>query len=121
RRDPEKVRITAQLIRISDQRTIWSRQYDRERTSLLALQQEIAQEIADEIQLVLGDGQKRIAPARGLPIFPSSYDAYDLYLKGRYFLNKRSAQGFQQAIDYFQQAITKDPHYALAYAGLADS
>lgn len=121
RRDPEKVRITAQLIRISDQRTIWSRQYDRERTSLLALQQEIAQEIADEIQLVLGDGQKRIAPARGLPIFPTSYDAYDLYLKGRYFLNKRNAQGFQQAIDYFQQAIAKDPHYALAYAGLADS
>lgn len=121
RRDSEKVRITAQLIQVSDQKTVWSRQYDRELTTLLALQQEIAQEIADEIQLALGDGQKRIAPARGTAAPPASYDAYDLYLKGRYFLNKRNTQGFQQAIDYFQQAIAKDPGYALAYAGLADS
>ena len=120
RRDSQNIRITAQLIRINDQRTIWSRQYDRELTSILVLQQEIAQEIADEIQLTLGDTPRRIAPAR-LPALPTSYDAYDLYLKGRYFLNKRNAQGFQQAIDYFQQAIAKDPHYALAYAGLADS
>lgn len=121
RRDSEKVRITAQLIQVSDQKTVWSRQYDRGLTTLLALQQEIAQEIADEIQLALGDGQKRIAPARGLANSPTSYDAYDLYLKGRYFLNNRNAQGFQQAIEYFQQAIAKDPRYALAYAGLADS
>ena len=121
RRDSEKARITAQLIQVSDQKTIWSRQYDRQLTSLLALQQEIAQEIADEIQLALGDSRKRIAPTRGLATSPTSYEAYDLYLKGRYFLNKRSAQGFQQAIDYFQQAIAKDPRYALAYAGLADS
>lgn len=121
RRDSEKVRIAAQLIRISDQKTVWSREYDRELTSLLALQQEIAQEIADEIQLTLGDGQKPIAPPGGLATSPTSYDAYDLYLKGRYFLNKRNAPGFQQAIGYFQQAIAKDPRYALAYAGLADS
>ena len=120
RRDSQNVRITAQLIRISDQRTVWSREYDRELTSILVLQEEIAQEIADEIQLTLGDTPRRITPAR-LPGSPTSYEAYDLYLKGRYFLNKRSAQGFQQAIDYFQQAIAKDPRYALAYAGLADS
>jgi TolB-like protein/DNA-binding winged helix-turn-helix (wHTH) protein/Tfp pilus assembly protein PilF len=121
RRDSEKVRITAQLIRVSDQKTVWSRQYNRELTSLLALQEEIAQEIADEIQLALGDSPKRITPAPGPAASPTSYEAYDLYLKGRYFLNKRNAQGFQQAIDYFQQAIAKDPRYALAYAGLADS
>ena len=121
RRDPEKVRITAQLIRISDQRTVWSREYDRELTSILALQQEIAQEIAGEIQLTLGDSPRRIVPARGPVTSPTSYEAYDLYLKGRYFLNKRTPLGFQQAIDYFQQAIAKDPRYALAYAGLADS
>ncbi|MHB8486210.1 MAG: FlgO family outer membrane protein [Candidatus Acidiferrales bacterium] len=121
RRDSKTVRITAQLIRISDQRTVWSREYDRELTSTLALQEEIAQEIADEIQLTLGDTPRRIAPAPGLAASPPSYEAYDLYLKGRYFLNKRNAQGFQQAIDYFQQAIAKDPRYALAYAGLADS
>lgn len=121
RRDPEKVRITAQLIRIGDQRTVWSREYDRELTSILALQQEIAQEIADEIQLTLGGSPRRIVPARGPVTSPTSYEAYDLYLKGRYFLNKRTPQGFQQAIDYFQQATAKDPRYALAYAGLADS
>ena len=121
RRDSQKVRITAQLIQVSDQKTIWSRQYDRQLTSLLALQQEIAQEIADEIQPALGEGPRRISPALGLAPSPTSYDAYDLYLKGRYFLNKRNAQGFQQAIDFFQQAIAKDPRYALAYAGLADS
>ena len=120
RRDSEKVRITAQLIRISDQKTIWSREYDRELTSILVLQQEIAQEIADEIQLTLGDSPRSIAPARP-PASPTSYEAYDLYLKGRYFLNERNAQGFQQAIGYFQQATAKDPRYALAYAGLADS
>src|SRR6185437_1058183 len=121
RRDSEKVRITAQLIQVTDQKTVWSRQYDRELTSLLVLQQGIAQEIADEIQLVLGEGHRPIAPAPGLAASTTSYDAYDLYLKGRYFLNKRTPQGFQQAIDYFQQAIAKDPRYALAYAGLADS
>ncbi len=119
RRDSQNVRITAQLIRISDQRTVWSREYDRELTSILVLQEEIAQEIADEIQLTLGDTPRRIAPAQ--PPAPASYAAYDLYLKGRYFLNKRNPQGFQEAIDYFQQAIAKDPRYALAYAGLADS
>ncbi|MGH9731505.1 MAG: winged helix-turn-helix domain-containing protein, partial [Candidatus Acidiferrales bacterium] len=104
RRDSQNVRIAAHLIRISDQSTVWSREYDRKVTSILVLQQEIAQEIADEIQLTLGD-HKRMAPASGLVASATSYEAYDLYLKGRYSLNKRTAQGFQQAIDYFQQAI----------------
>ena len=121
RRDSAKVRITAQLIRMSDQKSVWSRQYDRELTTLLALQGEIAQEIADEIQLTLGNGHKRVAPYPEPAPSPSSYETYDLYLKGRYFLNKRNAQGFQEATEYFQQAIAKDPHYAQAYAGLADS
>ena len=120
RRDSQNVRIAAHLIRISDQSTVWSREYDRKVTSILVLQQEIAQEIADEIQLTLGS-HKRTAPPSGLVVSATSYEAYDLYLKGRYSLNKRTPQGFQQAIDYFQQAIAKDPHYALAYAGLADS
>lgn len=121
RRDSQKVRITAELIQMSDQKTIWSRQYDRELTSILALQGEIAQEIAHEIQLILGDEGKRFAADPKPGASPVSYDAYDLYLKGRYFWNKRSAQGFQQAIVCFQQAVTKDPNYARAYAGLADS
>lgn len=120
RRDSDKVRISAQLIQVKDQTHLWARQYDRELTSLLALQGEIAQEIADEIELTLG-GRKRIAADPKPATSPSSYEAYDLYLKGRYFWNKRTAQGFQQAIQNFQQAITKDPNYARAYAGLADT
>jgi len=120
RRDSDKVRITAQIIQVSDQTHLWARQYDRELTSLLALQGEIAQEIADEIQLTLGD-HKRIGPDRDPPLSPKTYEAYDLYLKGQYFWNKRTAQDLRQAIEYFQQAAAKDPSYARAYAGLANS
>jgi len=121
RRDADKVRISAQLIQVKDQTHLWAEQYDRGLTSLLALQGEIAQEIADEIHLTLGGDHKRIAADPKPAASPSSYEAYDLYLKGRYFWNKRTVQGFQQAIEYFQQAITKDPNYARAFAGLADS
>jgi TolB-like protein/DNA-binding winged helix-turn-helix (wHTH) protein/Tfp pilus assembly protein PilF len=119
RRDAGKVRITAQLIQARDQTHIWARQYDRELRDLLAVQGEIAQETADEIQLTLGDHKSSVAPAPALS--PRSYDAYDLYLKGQYFLNKRTAVDLEEAIRYFQQAIAKDPDYARAYAGLADS
>jgi len=121
RRDSGKVRISAQLVQMKDQTPVWSRQFDRELGGLLALQGEIAQEIADEIQPILGSDHKRIAADRKSAASPSSYEAYDLYLKGRYFWNKRTKEGFQQAAEYFQQAISKDPNYARAYAGLADT
>jgi len=121
RRDSGKVRITAQLVQMKEQTPVWSRQYDRELSGLLALQGEIAQEIADEIQPILGGNHKRIAADLKSTASPSSYEAYDLYLKGRYFWNKRTKDSFQQAAEYFQQAIAKDPNYARAYAGLADT
>ncbi|MFY9583637.1 MAG: tetratricopeptide repeat protein [Candidatus Acidiferrales bacterium] len=120
RRDSNKVRINAQLIQMRDQTQIWAREYDRDLSNLLALQGEIAQEIADEIQTTLHQG-KRVEAAHQPSFSPQAYVAYDLYLKGRYFWNKRTVQGFQQAVEYFQQAIAKDPNYARAYAGLADS
>ncbi len=120
RRDANKVRITAQLIQIKDQSHIWARQYDRDLNNLLALQAEIAQEIGDEIQLTLSD-HRRIDTTRQSSLSPQAYEAYDLYLKGRFFWNKRTGQGFQQAIEYFQQAIAKDPNCSRAYTGLADS
>ncbi len=120
RREADRVRITAQLVQMKDQTHIWSRQYDRELKSLLALQGEIAQETADEIQLTLGSRPKLWATDRKLAS-PTSYHAYDLYLKGRYFWNKRTKDGFHQAADYFQQSIANDPNYARAYAGLADT
>jgi TolB-like protein/DNA-binding winged helix-turn-helix (wHTH) protein/Tfp pilus assembly protein PilF len=120
RRDSDHVRITAQLIQVKDQTHLWARKYDRELSSLLVVQGEIAQEIADEIQLTLGDHRPQTPNAMS-SLSPQVYQAYDLYLKGQYFLSKRTIAGFQQAIEYFQQATTKDPNYARAYAGLADS
>jgi TolB-like protein/DNA-binding winged helix-turn-helix (wHTH) protein/Flp pilus assembly protein TadD len=121
RRDADKVRITAQFVQTKDQTPVWSREYDRELSSLLALQGEIAQEIADEIRLSLGPSRPFPAPDRKPAVAPSSYAAYDLYLKGRYFWNKRTREGLQQAAEYFQQSIDKDSNYARAYAGLADT
>jgi TolB-like protein/DNA-binding winged helix-turn-helix (wHTH) protein/Tfp pilus assembly protein PilF len=120
RRDSNKVRISAQLIQMRDQSHLWARQYDRELINLLALQGEIAQEIANGIQLTIDD-PKRIESAHQASLSREAYEAYDLYLKGRYFWNKRTTQGFQHAIEYFEQAIAKDPSYARAHAGLADS
>jgi len=123
RRDSGHVRITAQLIQAKDQTHVWTQQYDRELKDVLSLQAEIAEEIAGEIQLTLGSRQEATAADR--PVAASSvttsYEAYDLYLKGRYFWNKRTADGFLQAAEYFQQAIRRDPNYARAYAGLADT
>ena len=119
RRDADKVRISAQLIQMRDQTHLWARQYDRELSHLLALQGEIAQDIAGEIQAALGE-KKHALPAPQVSL-PPSYDAYDLYLEGRYFWNKRTKEGFQRASEYFQQATARDRNFARAYAGLADT
>jgi TolB-like protein/Tfp pilus assembly protein PilF len=122
RRDSNRVRITAELIQVKDQTHLWAREYDRELNNSLALQSEIAQEIGDEIQISLGDSKGTKATNHPAPAHSTaSYEAYDLYLKGRYFWNKRTSAGFWQAANYFQQAIAKDPQYASAYAGLADT
>jgi TolB-like protein/DNA-binding winged helix-turn-helix (wHTH) protein/Flp pilus assembly protein TadD len=119
RRDSQRVSITAQLIQVKDQSHLWARQYDRDLGHLLELQAEIAREVANEIEFSL-NGQRPVEAARQAP-GTQSYEAYDLYLKGRYFWNKRTGEGFRQAADYFQQAIDKDPNYGRAYAGLADT
>lgn len=120
RRDTSRVRITAQLIQVKDQTPLWTRQYDRELKDLLLVQSEIARGISDGIQTALGNHQPP-APVTRPSLSPEEYEGHDLYLQGRYFWNKRNYDGFQQAISYFQQAIVKDPNYAPAYAGLADT
>jgi TolB-like protein/DNA-binding winged helix-turn-helix (wHTH) protein/Tfp pilus assembly protein PilF len=120
RHDSEKIRINAQLIEAGSQRHVWGQEYDRKLTNLLGLQTEIAYEISNEIQLTLG-GSKQKAIVSDASLSPQAYQAYDLYLKGLYFWNKRTLPGFQQAIGYFEQAIAKDPSYAPAYAGLANT
>ena len=123
RRDSERVRIAAQLIQVKDQSHLWAREYDRDLGHLLDLQAEIAREVANEIEFSLSRRLPSEAPRQSSVPAPqaNSYAAYDLYLKGRYFWNKRTPEGFRQAAEYFQQAIDKDPNYGRAYAGLADT
>jgi TolB-like protein/DNA-binding winged helix-turn-helix (wHTH) protein/Tfp pilus assembly protein PilF len=120
RRDSNNVRVTAQLIQVKDQTHLWAQEYDRDLKDLLVVQGEIARKIADEMQVALG-GRKETTPLSQPSLSPQTYEAYDLYLKGQYFWNKRTTEGFQRGIEYYQRAIAKDPNYAPAYAGLADS
>lgn len=120
RRDAERVRIIAQLIRAADQTRLWTKEFDREVQSLLAVQSEIALETADEIQQTLG-AKKQGTPLVATVMSREGYEAYDQYLKGLYLLNKRTVPGFEQAIACFQVAIKKNPRYAPAYAGLANT
>jgi TolB-like protein/DNA-binding winged helix-turn-helix (wHTH) protein/Flp pilus assembly protein TadD len=120
RRESEKVRINAELIEVGGERRLWAQEYDRELTNLLVVQSEIAREISDSIQITLGTPGRSEAITKP-SLTPQAYQAYDLYLKGLYFWNKRSIPGFQQAVICFQEAIALDPNYAPAYAGLANS
>lgn len=120
RRDSARVRITAELIQIRDQTHLWVREYDRDPSTVLTVQDEIARSVSVEIQRSLHTQLKTEFPVRRADT-AASYEAFDLYLKGRFFWNKRTTEGFRQAADYFQQAISKDPDYARAYAGLADT
>jgi TolB-like protein/DNA-binding winged helix-turn-helix (wHTH) protein/Tfp pilus assembly protein PilF len=116
RRDGEKVRIAAQLIRVQDQTHLWAQSYDRELPDFLGVQNELAQVISQQVGLRLTPGQKsELETTRRL-----DPEAYDLYLKGLYHWNMLTPTGFRQAINYFQEAAKRDPKYALAYAGLAD-
>jgi len=117
RRAGDHVRVSAQLIQVRDQTHLWAESYERDLRDILALQSDVAQAIARQIELKLTPQQQaRLAGAR--PIDPR---AYELYSKGRYFWNKRSEVGYTRAIQYFQQAIARDSEYAPAYAGLADA
>jgi TolB-like protein/DNA-binding winged helix-turn-helix (wHTH) protein/Tfp pilus assembly protein PilF len=119
RRGSERLRVAVRLIQVHDQTLLWSQEYDRKPEDLLGIQAEIAHAVASEIPLGLDERHAAMTPHAGPS--PPAYEAYDLYLKGRYFWNKRTPEGFQQAIGWFEQAIARDPKYARAYAGLADS
>jgi TolB-like protein/DNA-binding winged helix-turn-helix (wHTH) protein/Tfp pilus assembly protein PilF len=120
RRDANNVRIAAQLIQVRDQTHLWAHEYDQSANDLLAIQSEIAKQIAREIQLTL-HGRRPVIPPIHSALSPQEYAAYDLYLRGRYLWSKRTPEGLQEAAESFKQAIAKDPSYAHAYAGLADT
>jgi TolB-like protein/DNA-binding winged helix-turn-helix (wHTH) protein/lipoprotein NlpI len=125
RRDDGDVRVTAQLVRTSDQAHVWAQQYDRAVTSVLAVQSDIARRIAEEVRGSVAAPPAGTAAGTTAKVAqstaPAARPAADLYQQGRYFLAKRSPAGFQRALSYFQQALDQDAGYAAAHAGLADT
>ncbi len=123
RKAGDRVRITAQLVNVADGYHLWSERYDRDIGALccpediFAIQDEISLAIVGKLKVKLLEGEK----TRLVKRHTDDLDAYNLYLKGRYFWNRRTEQSLKKSVEYFDQAIEKDPAYALAYAGLADS
>jgi TolB-like protein/DNA-binding winged helix-turn-helix (wHTH) protein/Tfp pilus assembly protein PilF len=115
-RSGDRVRITAELVQVATDRQLWAETYESQLGDVLALQSQVASAIVNEIRINLTpEEQQRLASTRSV-----SAESYEAYLKGRYYWNKRSQEGLTKAIEYFQLATEKDPHYALAFAGLAD-
>ena len=113
----DQVRVNVQLINALTDAHLWADTYDRKLTDIFAVESEIAKNIAEALQVkITGSEKNSIAKTP-----TANPEAYELYLKGRFFWNKRSGVDLRKAIEFFNQAIAKDPNYALAYAGLADS
>jgi serine/threonine protein kinase/tetratricopeptide (TPR) repeat protein len=109
--------ISAELVDIRDNKQLWGEQYERRLADMLSVQREIAREITNNLRPTLsGVEQSRMDKQ-----YTANAEAFQLYLKGRFYWNKRTPADFQKAIAFFQQAIEKDPNYALAYSGLADT
>jgi eukaryotic-like serine/threonine-protein kinase len=106
----------AELLHVADGIQLWGVQHNRKVADAAAVQEEVSREILDAVQKNVSARKAKRSPNRDLP----SFEAYQAYLRGRYYWNQRTPDGFTQALRYFQLAIEKDPTYALAYAGLAD-
>jgi serine/threonine-protein kinase len=112
----DRLVISAELVDVGNNRRLWGGQYDRRPSDILAIQSEISREISEQLRSRLtNEEQKRLTKH-----YTENTEAYQDYLKGRYYWNKRTGEDIKRAIDYFNQAIEKDPTYALAYVGLAD-
>jgi TolB-like protein/DNA-binding winged helix-turn-helix (wHTH) protein/Flp pilus assembly protein TadD len=116
-RSGDRVRISAQLIQVPADKQLWAQIYEGDLSDTLALQNRVARAIVEQIEATLNQ-QERAALEKSNTVNP---DAYEAYLKGRYFWNKRTGEGLQKAMDYFNRAIDKDPNYPQAYVGLADT
>ena len=112
----DDLEISAELVDARDNSHIWGQQYSRKASDIFALQGDLAKEMTSMLRMRLtGEDEKRMTKS-----YTANPEAYQDYLKGRFWWNKRSEEGFNKGIEYFQQAIAKDPTYALAYSGLAD-
>ncbi len=106
-----RLRINAQLVQVAGDVTLWTERFDRDIKDVFAIQDEISRAIVSKLRLTLTRGQRR----------NTSFEAYEAYLRGRYFWNQRSGEGLRKAIEHFQTAVRHDPGYAAAYAGIAQS
>ncbi len=117
RKERNKLRITAQLVKVADGYPIWSKIYERSMEDTFALWDEISLAIVDNLKIkLLGEEKTKLVKR-----YTENLEAYNLYIKGRYFWNKRTEEGLKKAIEHFEQAVKLDPDYALAYAGKADA
>jgi eukaryotic-like serine/threonine-protein kinase len=113
----DTVLISTELVDIRDNKQLWGEQYERKLSDMLSVQREIAREITSNLRPTLSGVDR----SRMDKQYTANPEAYQLYLKGRFYWNKRTPADFKKSIGFFEQAITKDPNYALAYSGLADS
>lgn len=116
RKSGDRLKITVQLVNTEDGYHLWSNSYDGELKDIFELQEEIAAVVVDELRLKLVGKEESLLKKR----CTDNVEAYNLYLKGRFFWDKRNEEGLKKALEYFQEAIEIDPDYALAYAGLAE-
>jgi tetratricopeptide (TPR) repeat protein len=112
----DQVRVNVQLINALTDAHLWAETFDRKLTDIFAVESEIAKSVAENLKARLNGRAEEVLAARPT----ENPEAHELYLRGRYFWNRRTAENLKKAADYFQQAIGKDPTYALAYSGLAD-
>jgi TolB-like protein/DNA-binding winged helix-turn-helix (wHTH) protein len=117
RREAGEARVSAQLIRVSDQTHLWAQNYERELHDLLLIENELGKAIARQVQINLTP-QQEIDLSKMRTVNP---EAYDLYLKGRFYWNQRNSAAIKESIGYLQKATELDPNFALAYVGLADA
>ncbi len=117
RQADQRIRVTVQLINVTDGRALWAEKFDEQFTNIFAVQDSISDRVIRSLTLQLS-GQEQ---ARVNKRFTANAEAYRLYLQGRYFWNKRTEAGFRKAIEHFEQAIALDPNYARAHTGLADA
>jgi serine/threonine protein kinase/tetratricopeptide (TPR) repeat protein len=112
----DNLTISAELVDVRYNKLLWGEQYERKMSDLLSTQREIAREIVDKLKLKVSGEEKGLAKH-----YTESNDAYQLYLRGRFYWNKRTEEGMRKSIEYYQQSIDRDPNFALAYSGLADA
>jgi serine/threonine-protein kinase len=112
----DNLNVTAELVDVRDNKLLWGERYDRKTSELMATQREMAAEIVDRLRLQVSPNNKAISKH-----YTESNEAYQLYWKGRFYWAKRTEEGLKKSIEYFNQAVEKDPNFALAYSGLADS